>query len=55
MRYHFLALTVLFVLTTHVLTAQTAILTSPDGAVHLRLYLEEVSRFTPWSMQVKPS
>jgi len=41
MRYLFLTLTTLFVLTTHMLTAQVATLTSPDGVVHLQIYLEE--------------
>ncbi len=45
MKYLFLSLTVLFVLTTHILTAQVATLTSPDGEVHLRLYLEEGQPF----------
>ena len=45
MRYLFLSLTVLFVFTTHILTAQVATLSSPDGEVHLRLYLEEGQPF----------
>lgn len=45
MRYLFLALTTLFVLTTHMLTAQVATLTSPDGVVHLQIYLEEGQPF----------
>jgi len=41
MKHLFLILSVLFTFTTHLLFAQIATLTSPDGKLKLMLYLEE--------------